>query len=99
RDFHVTGVQTCALPILPGLGVPAELYRDMPLYLRALRDMARAPIDRVRVDSRLTWQQMQEFAAKYAPQLVELIELYSGDRPLLEFGIASCRRSEKFLAA
>lgn len=69
---------------LPGLGVPAELHRDMPLYLRALRDMARAPIDRVRVDSRLTWQQMQEFAAKYAPQLVEFIELYSGDRPLLE---------------
>jgi ribonuclease G len=69
---------------LPGLGVPAELHRDMPLYLRALRDMARAPIDRVRVDSRLTWQQMQEFAVKYAPQLVELIELYSGDRPLLE---------------
>ncbi|MEN0035614.1 MAG: ribonuclease G [Cellvibrio sp.] len=69
---------------LPSLGVPAELHRDMPLYLRALRDMARAPIDRVRVDSRLTWQQMQEFAAKYAPQLVELIELYSGDRPLLE---------------
>jgi ribonuclease G len=69
---------------LPGLGVPAELHRDMPLYLRALRDMARAPIDRVRVDSRLTWQQMQDFAAKYAPQLRELIELYSGDRPLLE---------------
>lgn len=69
---------------LPSLAVPAELHRDMPLYLRALRDMTRAPIDRVRVDSRLTWQQMQEFAAQYAPQLVELIELYSGDRPLLE---------------
>ena len=34
---------------LPTLGVPAELHRDMPLYLRALRDMARAPIDRIRV--------------------------------------------------
>jgi len=69
---------------LPNLGVPAELHRDMPLYLRALRDMARAPIDRVRVDSRLTWQQMRDFASEYAPQLVELIELYSGDRPLLD---------------
>jgi ribonuclease G len=69
---------------LPSLGVPAELHRDMPLYLRALRDMARAPIDRIRVDSRLTWQQMQEFARKYSPQLVDLIELYSGERPLLE---------------
>jgi ribonuclease G len=66
------------------LGVPAELHRDMPLYLRALRDMARAPIDRVRVDSRLTFQQMLEFASKYAPQLIDLIDLYSGDRPLLE---------------
>lgn len=69
---------------LPTLGVPAELHRDMPLYLRALRDMARAPIDRVRVDSRLTFQQMLEFASKYAPQLIDLIDLYSGDRPLLE---------------
>jgi len=69
---------------ISSLGVPAELHRDMPLYLRALRDMARAPIDRVRVDSRLTWQQMQDFAAQYAPQLVELIECYTGERPLLE---------------
>jgi ribonuclease G len=69
---------------LPSLGVPAELHRDMPLYLRALRDMARAPIDRVRVDSRLTFQQMLDFASKYAPQLIDLIDLYSGDRPLLE---------------
>jgi len=69
---------------LPSLGVPAELHRDMPLYLRALRDMARAPIDRVRVDSRLTYQQMLEFVSKYSPQLIDLIDLYSGDRPLLE---------------
>ncbi|HSX52595.1 MAG TPA: ribonuclease G [Cellvibrio sp.] len=69
---------------LPSLDVPAELHRDMPLYLRALRDMARAPIDRVRVDSRLTFQQMLDFASKYAPQLIDLIDLYSGDRPLLE---------------
>jgi ribonuclease G len=69
---------------LPSLAVPAELHRDMPLYLRALRDMARAPIDRVRVDSRLTFQQMLDFASKYAPQLIDLIDLYSGDRPLLE---------------
>lgn len=69
---------------LPSLGVPAELHRDMPLYLRALRDMARAPIDRVRVDSRLTYQQMLEFVSKYSPQLIDLIDLYSGERPLLE---------------
>src|SRR5690606_22375350 len=73
---------------LPSLGVPAELHRDMPLYLRALRDLARAPIDRVLVDSRLTWQQMLDFSKQYAPQLCDIIELYNGDRPLLElYGI------------
>lgn len=73
---------------LPSLGVPAELHRDMPLYLRALRDLARAPIDRVLVDSRLTWQQMLDFSKQYAPQLCDIIELYNGARPLLElYGI------------
>jgi ribonuclease G len=69
---------------IPNIQAPAEVHRDMPLYLRALRDMARAPIDRIRVDSRLTWQQMTDFAAKYSPQLIPLIELYAGERPLLE---------------
>jgi ribonuclease G len=69
---------------LPQLSVPGELHRDMPLYLRALRDLARAPLYKVRVDSRLTWQQMQDFAASYTPELMNLIELYTGDRPLLE---------------
>ncbi len=69
---------------LPKLCVPAVIYQDMPLYLRTLRDLARAPIDKIRVDSRLTWKQMIDFASSYYPQLVELIECYTGDRPLLD---------------
>lgn len=69
---------------LPKLGVPAVIYQDMPLYLRTLRDLARAPIDKIRVDSRLTWKQMIDFASSYYPQLVELIECYTGERPLLD---------------
>src|SRR5690606_6844455 len=69
---------------LPRLGVPAVIYEDMPLYLRTLRDLARAPIDKIRVDSRLTWKQMIDFASSYYPQLVELIECYTGERPLLD---------------
>ncbi|MES2674171.1 MAG: ribonuclease G [Pseudomonadota bacterium] len=70
------------------LKVPAVLYQDMPLTLRALRDLARAPIDKIRVDSRITLQQMLDFASKYSPQLVDLMEHYTGDRPLLDlYGI------------
>jgi ribonuclease G len=69
---------------LPSVDVPSIIYKDMPLYLRALRDLARAPIDKIRVDSRLTWKQMLDFAESYYPQLVEMIECYTGERPLLD---------------
>ncbi|MGD8175455.1 ribonuclease G [Marinimicrobium sp. ARAG 43.8] len=64
--------------------VPEAIHTDMPLFLRALRDMARAPIEKIRVDSRMSWAQMREFAASYYPELEKLIECYSGERPLLD---------------
>ncbi len=69
---------------LTNIPVPGVVHKDMPLYLRALRDLARAPIDKIRVDSRLTFQQMLDFASNYSPQLVDLIECYTGERPLLD---------------
>lgn len=69
---------------VPEMGVPAVIHQDMPLYLRALRDLARAPIDKIRVDSRLTWKLMQDFANSYYPQLVDLIDCYTGERPLMD---------------
>lgn len=69
---------------VPEVGVPAVIHQDMPLYLRALRDLARAPIDKIRVDSRLTWKLMQDFATHYYPQLVDLIDCYTGERPLMD---------------
>ncbi|MFO1388568.1 ribonuclease G [Cellvibrio sp.] len=69
---------------LPSIPVPGVIHKDMPLYLRALRDLARAPIDKIRVDSRLTYQQMLDFASNYSPQLVDHIECYTGGRPLLD---------------
>lgn len=69
---------------LSDVAVPAVIHEDMPLYLRALRDLARAPIDKIRVDSRLSWRQMRDFASHYYPQLVDLIECYTDGRPLLD---------------
>ena len=68
----------------PTVDAPAVIHEDMPLYLRALRDLARAPLEKIRVDSRLSWKQMRDFAANYYPQLVELIECYTDGRPLLD---------------
>src|SRR5690606_41698430 len=47
RDFHVTGVQTCALPISAAaemrLGVPAELRARPAQFVSCARDPARHP--------------------------------------------------------
>src|SRR5690606_30202660 len=64
--------------------VPAAIHTDMPLFLRALRDLARAPLEKIRVDSRQSWQQMRSFADSYYPRLTELIEYYQGERPLMD---------------
>ncbi|WP_111641154.1 ribonuclease G [Marinimicrobium alkaliphilum] len=70
--------------VLADAPTPSVIHTDMPLFLRVLRDLARAPIEKIRVDSRQTWHQMRDFAAGYSPQLVDLIECYTGERPLLD---------------
>src|SRR5690606_41972123 len=42
RDFHVTGVQTCALPILGGAGAPRSVDHDAGAVLRQLLVLHRA---------------------------------------------------------
>ncbi len=63
---------------------PKVIHEDMPLFLRVLRDLARAPIEKIRVDSEASWNQMREFSASYCSQLTELIEFYTGERPLMD---------------
>lgn len=70
------------------LDVPSVVHEDMHLALRTLRDLARRPIEKIRVDSRQSWSQMREFANEYCPQLINSIECYQGERPLLDlYGI------------
>lgn len=61
-----------------------QIYDALPLDIRILRDLPLAAIDRVRVDSRETYQRMREFAGKFIPALVERIEHYPGERPIFD---------------
>ncbi|KAF1725595.1 ribonuclease G [Pseudoxanthomonas mexicana] len=60
------------------------LYEDLSLPLRAVRDLIRKDVDKVKVDSKETHERLQAFVAKYMPVLAERIELYSGERPILD---------------
>ncbi|MBT8422624.1 MAG: ribonuclease G [Gammaproteobacteria bacterium] len=62
----------------------AKIHADLPLEVRALRDLAHDHIERVRVDSEQCLESMRSFASEFMPQLEPVIELYGGRRPIFD---------------
>ena len=76
------------------------VYEDLTLPLRAVRDLMRRDVEKVKVDSRETWEKLRAFAAQYMPPLVGevgvevdvegesalagKIEHYGGARPIFD---------------
>ncbi len=52
--------------------------------LRAVRDLMRRDVDKIKVDSRETYDSLCAFVAKYMPVLSERIEHYTGERPVFD---------------
>lgn len=70
------------------LGSGNVVHEDLPLAFRALRDMVGESIEKVRIDSRETFQRLQRFAQRYVPSIAERIEHYQGERPIFDlYGI------------
>lgn len=64
--------------------VTSIVYEDLPLHMRALRDMAHTDVERIRIDSKETYQSALEFARVLVPEIVDKIEYYPGERPLFD---------------
>jgi ribonuclease G len=60
------------------------IYRDLPLAVRTVRDMVRDNVEKVRIDSRETWQLARDLAEEYLPNLAERVEYYPGERPIFD---------------
>jgi ribonuclease G len=60
------------------------VHKDLPLYLRVLRDMVDEDLEKIRVDSRETYSIMKEFAQTYVPEVIDVIEHYPGERPIFD---------------
>lgn len=60
------------------------VYEEIPIVLRVLRDLAGYEVERIRVDQQDAAMQMQEFAERYVPGLVNRIEYYTGERPIFD---------------
>ena len=64
--------------------VGSRVYEDLSLPLRAVRDLIRRDVEKVKVDSRETCERLREFAAQYMPALADKIEHYTGARPIFD---------------
>jgi len=60
------------------------IHADLPLAIRALRDLITPDVERIRIDSRSTFKEANEFAEKYLPDSNVSIEYYPGDRPIFD---------------
>ncbi|MDD5461420.1 MAG: ribonuclease G [Methylococcales bacterium] len=60
------------------------IHKDLPLSTRTLRDLYKEGIDRVRVDSKETYHRLLEFAEVFVPEIVPVIEHYTGECPVFD---------------
>lgn len=63
---------------------PAIIYEDLPLYLKVARDLVRADVEKIRIDSRETYTRVIDFVRKYTPEVEPVFEYYPGERPIFE---------------
>jgi len=60
------------------------LYEDLSLAFRILRDFVGTELDKIRVDSRLTFEQLKSFTEEFVPEMVDKLDYYSGDSPIFD---------------
>jgi len=67
---------------------PANVYEDLPLHLRTVRDLVNPDIEKIRIDSRETFEKVSRFVAKLVPEIDGRVEYYPGERPIFDlFGV------------
>lgn len=64
------------------------IYRDLPLYLRVLRDYVSPEVARVVIDHAVAYEEMSVFVGNFLIEMVDRLQFYQGDRDLFErFGV------------
>ncbi|HHJ13188.1 MAG TPA: ribonuclease G [Gammaproteobacteria bacterium] len=64
---------------------PGEVvHEDLPLVLRVLRDISDTEVEKLRIDSRETFQRVEAFVRQFTPGLRDKLEYYPGERPIFD---------------
>ncbi|WP_286262974.1 ribonuclease G [Thalassotalea atypica] len=62
----------------------APIYQDLSLAFRVIRDFFGTDLERIRIDSKLAYQELEEFTAEFVPELGKVLEYYPGERPIFD---------------
>lgn len=60
------------------------VHEDLPLVMRTMRDLGDMSLEKIRIDSRETYEKVARFASKFIPELKDSIEYYPGERPIFD---------------
>jgi ribonuclease G len=60
------------------------VHEDLPLVERTMRDLGIEGIERIRIDSRETYQRCQQFCSEFLPEMKQRISHYPGERPIFD---------------
>ncbi|MDH5649711.1 MAG: ribonuclease G [Gammaproteobacteria bacterium] len=64
--------------------VPSLIHEDLPLSLRAMRDLILEMVEKIRIDSKETYNKAVEFSHEFIPEIENRIEYYPGERPIFD---------------
>ena len=60
------------------------VHSDLPLELRIIRDQLKDSVERLRIDSKRSWEKCRDFAARFNPELASRVEYYPGECPIFD---------------
>ncbi len=63
---------------------PSVIYQDLPLFIRTIRDLIRPQTEKVRIDSRESYQRVMEFVREFVTEFESRVEYYPGERPIFD---------------
>jgi ribonuclease G len=67
-----------------GLRKSCVIHEDLTLAFRVIRDFVGSDLERIRIDSKLTFGLLTAFTDECVPELTHLLEYYPGERPVFD---------------
>ena len=84
-DLHFLQRLWASIQERAGQAGPGDVvHEDLPLVLRVLRDLSDTEVEKLRIDSRESFQRIEDFVCRFTPELMDKLEYYPGERPIFD---------------